>query len=52
MSKAWFSEELLIKLFDEELYTNDKYYLIQHENMDERPELSLFAEWVKNNFSA
>jgi LysR family glycine cleavage system transcriptional activator len=52
MSKAWFSEELLIKLFDEELYTNDKYYLIQHENMDERPELLLFAEWVKNNFSA
>lgn len=51
MSKAWFSEEFLIKLFDEELYTNDKYYLIQHENMDERPELSLFAEWVKSNFS-
>ncbi len=51
-SKAWFSEELLIKLFDEELYTNDKYYLIQHENMDERPEPLLFAEWVKNNFSA
>nr|WP_274620503.1 LysR family transcriptional regulator [Colwellia maritima] len=51
MSKAWFSEELLIKLFDEELFTNDKYYLIQHENMDERPELALFAEWVKSNFS-
>lgn len=51
MSKTWFSEELLIKLFDEELHTNDKYYLIQHENMDNRPELTLFARWVKENFS-
>lgn len=51
MSKTWFSEELLVKLFDEELQTNDKYYLIQHENMDNRPELILFAQWVKDNFS-
>jgi LysR family glycine cleavage system transcriptional activator len=51
MSKAWFSEELLVKLFDEELNTNDKYYLIQHENMDNHTELTLFAKWVKENFS-
>ena len=38
--------------FDEELNTNDKYYLIQHENMDSRPELGLFAEWVKDAFVA
>ena len=52
MSKTWFSEKLLVKLFDEELQTNDKYYLIQHENMDNRPELTLFAQWVKENFAA
>ncbi|KXJ54560.1 MAG: LysR family transcriptional regulator [Colwellia sp. Phe_37] len=52
MSKTWFSEQLLVKLFDEELNTNDKYYLIQHENMDSRPELGLFAEWVKDAFVA
>ncbi|MEH6597393.1 MAG: LysR family transcriptional regulator [Colwellia polaris] len=51
MSKAWFSEELLVKLFDEELNTNDKYYLIQHENMDNHAELTLFAKWVKESFS-
>ncbi|WP_257175143.1 LysR substrate-binding domain-containing protein [Colwellia sp. M166] len=52
MSKTWFSEQLLVKLFDEELNTNDKYFLIQHENMDNRPELTLFAEWVKDTFVA
>ena len=51
MSKTWFSEQLLVKLFDEELNTNDKYYLIQHENMDNHTELTLFAKWVKENFS-
>ncbi|TWX72788.1 LysR substrate-binding domain-containing protein [Colwellia sp. C1TZA3] len=51
MSKAWFSEQLLVKLFDEELNTNDKYYLIQHENMDNHTELTLFAQWVKETFT-
>ena len=51
MSKAWFSEKLLVKLFDEELNTNDKYYLIQHENMDNRAELTVFAKWVKETFA-
>lgn len=51
MSKAWFSEQLLVKLFDEELNTNDKYYLIQHENMDNNTKLKLFAQWVKETFT-
>ena len=50
MSKTWFSEQLLIKLFDEELNTNDRYYLIQHESMGNKKELSLFTDWVKENF--
>ena len=51
MSKVWFSEQLLVKLFHEELNTNDKYYLIQHENMDNHTELTLFAQWVKGTFT-
>ena len=50
MSKAWFSEQLLVKLFNEELYTNDRYYLIQHENMKNKVELTMFANWVKETF--
>lgn len=52
MSKTWFSEESLIKLFDQELITNDRYYLIQHENMESKPELTLFAQWVKDTFAS
>lgn len=51
MGKVWFSEQLLIKLFDDELVTNDRYFLIQHENMENKPELALFANWVKETFS-
>jgi LysR family glycine cleavage system transcriptional activator len=50
-TKAWFSERLLVKLFDQELNTNDRYYLVQHENMENNKELNLFAEWVKSTFS-
>lgn len=50
MSKTWFSEQLLIKLFDEELNTNDRYYLVQHESVENKKELSLFTDWVKVNF--
>ena len=50
ISKTWFSEQLLVKLFDEELNTNDRYYLIQHENMESKTELTLFANWVKDTF--
>lgn len=51
ISRAWFSEQLLVKLFDNELITHDRYYLLQHENIDASPELSLFADWVKRNFA-
>ncbi|TWX57038.1 LysR family transcriptional regulator [Colwellia hornerae] len=51
ISKTWFTEQLLVKLFDEELNTNDKYYLIQHENMENKTELTLFANWVKETFA-
>jgi LysR family glycine cleavage system transcriptional activator len=50
ISKAWFSEQLLVKLFDHELITNDRYYLIQHENIENSKELQTFADWVKASF--
>ncbi|MCO4799069.1 MAG: LysR family transcriptional regulator, partial [Colwelliaceae bacterium] len=52
MSKTWFSEQLLVKLFDHELITNDKYYLIRHENIEDGNELDTFAKWVKKQFSS
>ncbi|MEW6991402.1 LysR family transcriptional regulator [Colwelliaceae bacterium 6441] len=51
ISKTWFSEQLLVKLFDHELVTNDKYFLIRHENIEEGNELDTFAKWVKQQFA-
>jgi len=50
MSEAWFNEGLLVKLFEDELVTNDRYYLVQHENLEAKPELAIFADWVKTTF--
>jgi LysR family glycine cleavage system transcriptional activator len=51
LSKSWFNERLLVKLFDEELNTKDRYYLTQHEDIEGREELTLFARWVTERFS-
>lgn len=51
ISKTWFSEKLLVKLFDEELNANDRYYLIQHTNIENKKELIVFAQWIKDTFS-
>ncbi|SET62552.1 DNA-binding transcriptional regulator, LysR family [Thalassotalea agarivorans] len=50
ISKTWFKEEMLVKLFQEELITRDRYFLIQHKNIESAPELQTFAEWVKQEF--
>lgn len=50
ISKTWFSEQLLVKLFDHELKTNDRYYLIQHESIEQSIELQTFASWVQEKF--
>ena len=51
ISKAWFSEELLVKLFDYELTTRDSYFLIQNESIESAPELAKFAQWVTKTFA-
>lgn len=50
MSKAWFEDNSLIKIFDHELITHDKYFLVQQDDIQNRPELTTFSKWVKSNF--
>lgn len=50
ISKTWFDEELLYRLFETELHSKDRYYLIQHESIESNPELTLFANWVTESF--
>jgi len=51
ISRVWFSEQLLVKLFDHELTTRDSYFLIQNQAIDSAPELTKFAEWVTSTFA-
>ncbi|KGJ99658.1 hypothetical protein ND16A_3758 [Thalassotalea sp. ND16A] len=51
ISNTWFNEQLLVKLFEDELITKDRYYLVQHENIESENELSTFAKWVHSNFA-
>ncbi|MGB1299247.1 MAG: LysR family transcriptional regulator [Psychrobium sp.] len=51
ISQAWFDNKSLVPLFDCALDTKDRYFLIQHENLNNRPELTLISEWVVENFT-
>lgn len=50
ISQTWFNEELLFRLFETELHTKDRYYLVQHESTDSNNDLNMFASWVQKNF--
>jgi len=52
ISQAWFNEQLLVKLFDHELVTKDRYYLIRHQHQAQAPELTSFTDWIKKTFTA
>lgn len=51
ISHTWFKEQLLVRLFEDELVSHDRYFLLQHENIDDSPELTKFAQWVKTTFT-
>ncbi|TKB47060.1 LysR substrate-binding domain-containing protein [Thalassotalea mangrovi] len=51
ISQSWFQEQHLVRLFEQELATNDRYYLLQHENIENSAELETFANWVKAAFA-
>ncbi|WDE08370.1 LysR family transcriptional regulator [Thalassomonas viridans] len=52
ISQAWFNEQLLVKLFDHELVTKDRYYLVRHQYHAAAPELDSFTDWIKKAFTA
>lgn len=51
ISKTWFSEEHLVKLFAHELLTKDKYYLIRHESLSNDQPIEVFKQWIQSAFS-
>jgi DNA-binding transcriptional LysR family regulator len=51
ISQAWFDSGSLVRLFDEELHTRDHYYLVQHEDNQQKPEIQLLIDWVLAGFA-
>ncbi len=50
ISSTWFAEQTLVRLFEQELRSNDRYFLMQHENIESNRELNTFSSWVEKTF--
>lgn len=51
IAQQWFSEQTLVKLFDQELITKDRYFLVEHENSQKCDQLKSLCDWIKSEFS-
>jgi len=50
ISITWFQDKLLFKLFKEDLITNDRYFLVQHEQAKYQHALATFVDWVNKTY--
>jgi LysR family glycine cleavage system transcriptional activator len=46
----WFQDKQLVKLFNQELVTNDRYYLVQQKNSENVKAISILADWIIQTF--
>lgn len=51
ISHSWFDEGFLVKLFEQEMTTNDHYYLVSREVIDKTSPMYKFSKWISNSFS-
>lgn len=51
LSQNWFDEGVIYPLFEQQLKTRDKYYLIQHDWHASREDLDIFVQWLLSEFS-
>ncbi|MEP1742666.1 MAG: LysR family transcriptional regulator [Kangiellaceae bacterium] len=51
ISQSWFDDELLFRIFPDNLETNDRYFLVQNDTAIQNPALESFSGWVKQTFS-
>ncbi|WP_333606873.1 LysR substrate-binding domain-containing protein [Arsukibacterium sp.] len=50
ISQSWFSSGSLVRLFEQELLSRDRYYLVKHDDDGNRPEIQLLIDWVLRSF--
>lgn len=50
ISQTWFSNQLLFKLYKDELITNDRYFLVQQIETKVQSAVGTFSDWVKKTY--
>jgi LysR family transcriptional regulator, glycine cleavage system transcriptional activator len=50
ISNGWFSSGSLQRLFEQELLSRDRYYLVRHDDDSSRTEVQLLIDWVLQSF--
>jgi LysR family glycine cleavage system transcriptional activator len=50
ISSSWFSTDSLQRLFEQELLSRDRYYLVRHDNDSHRDEIQLLIDWILQSF--
>ena len=50
ISNSWFSNGSLQRLFEQELLSRDRYYLVRHDDDANRQEIQLLIDWVLQSF--
>lgn len=50
ISNGWFTNSSLQRLFEQELLSRDRYYLVRHDNDPARDEIQLLIDWILQSF--
>lgn len=50
ISNGWFTNGSLKRLFEQELLSRDRYYLVRHDNDPQRDEIQLLIDWILQSF--
>ena len=50
LSDAWFASGSLVRLFDQEMKSNDAYYVVSDKDQEHRPEIKALRNWVLQEF--
>ena len=50
LSESWFRSGELVRLFDHELVTPDRYFMVVREEDEQRPEVRVFRQWILQKF--
>ncbi|MEM7431877.1 MAG: LysR substrate-binding domain-containing protein [Pseudomonadota bacterium] len=51
IADQWFRQGSIVRLFDDELVADTRYFLVSHPDSSELPEIRLLSDWIVDTFS-